>query len=146
MLVELAAVFENRPAYAFVAFVENTLQAAQDLLAISNALPSAAFHDVLYGFKQKLLGQDHICAVGLAEVAVGTPSHGGEALVSGDRPGISGARSGLFTVLLKQRRTGRRFEAEIIHPLPVPGKDTAGGIEMRQHARVDAGLEEIALW
>ena len=130
---ELAAGLEDGPADAFVPLAQDALKLTVNVFAARHAALLAVPDDVADSFDEKPLGQDDV------------RSHRGhlrKALIGGHHPGVGQTGSGLLVVVLKQRGTGGRLESEIVHALPISADDAGGGVEVRQHPRVGAGLVE----
>lgn len=145
MLIELTARFEDRPADAFVAFVQNVLQLAQHVFAAGDALLGALPDDVLCRLEQKLLRENHIGSIGVSEAGIGAPAHRGEALIGSNGPGVHRPGAAALAIVFKQRRTRGRLITEVVDTLPVSRENTGRRVEVRQHAGVHTSAEEVAI-
>src|SRR5208283_3016824 len=95
--------------------------------------------------EKELFRQYHIGSIRSAPSLVAARAHGREALIGRDDPGIH--RTGLraLAIVFEKRGTRRRLESEVVHALPVAGENARGRIEVRQHASIHAGSEEISI-
>src|SRR5207247_4073039 len=123
---QLAAGLEDRPADSLVSFVQDLFELPHHVLAAGDAFVRLFLYYLLHRLEQELLGQYDVRSIARAQVAIRAGAHGGKALVGGDGPGVGRPSARLLPKLLKQRRSGRRLESEIVDALPVPRDDTPG--------------------